>query len=109
MKAPRGRHSDGQPPPPAPCAWALVWSRSRSLGARHSGWASGALQGRETAGRARHVSAAAAEVNHAALNDYRLGHILNALFAANLNGVFSAVALPTGIVKTGVVISNRCS
>jgi hypothetical protein len=26
-------------------------------------------------------------------NDYRLGHILDALFAANLNGVFSAVAL----------------
>jgi len=86
-------------------------------------------------------------LTHAALNDYRLGHILDALFAANLNGVFSAVALkalevyaiptpgcirtprqlrsmgpmrtnhsplerhalPTGIVKTGVVISNRCS
>jgi transposase len=29
----------------------------------------------------------------AALNDYRLGHILDALFAANLNGVFSTVAL----------------
>jgi transposase len=29
----------------------------------------------------------------AALNDYRLGHILDALFAANLNRVFSAVAL----------------
>jgi transposase len=29
----------------------------------------------------------------AALNDYRLGHILDALFAANLNQVFSAVAL----------------
>src|SRR5439155_8840759 len=29
----------------------------------------------------------------AALNDYRLGHILDALFAANLNTVFSAVAL----------------
>jgi transposase len=28
-----------------------------------------------------------------ALNDYRLGHILDALFAANLNRVFSAVAL----------------
>ena len=28
-----------------------------------------------------------------ALHDYRLGHILDALFAANLNGVFSAVAL----------------
>jgi transposase len=28
-----------------------------------------------------------------ALNDYRLGHILDALFAANLNQVFSAVAL----------------
>ena len=27
------------------------------------------------------------------LNDYRLGHILDALFAANLNGVFGAVAL----------------
>src|SRR5262249_34004940 len=29
----------------------------------------------------------------AALNDYRLGHILDALFAANLNRVFRAVAL----------------
>ena len=29
----------------------------------------------------------------ASLNDYRLGHILDALFAANLNRVFSAVAL----------------
>jgi transposase len=29
----------------------------------------------------------------AALNDYRLGHILDALFGANLNRVFSAVAL----------------
>lgn len=29
----------------------------------------------------------------AALNDYRLGHILDTLFAANLNRVFSAVAL----------------
>ena len=29
----------------------------------------------------------------AALNDYRLGHILDALFAAHLNGVLSAVAL----------------
>jgi hypothetical protein len=28
-----------------------------------------------------------------ALNDYRLGHILDALFAANLNQVFSGVAL----------------
>src|SRR5918912_2748240 len=28
-----------------------------------------------------------------ALNDYRLGHILEALFAANLNQVYSAVAL----------------
>jgi Domain of unknown function (DUF4277) len=27
------------------------------------------------------------------LNDYRLGHILDALFAANLNHVFSALAL----------------
>src|SRR5246500_2361840 len=32
-------------------------------------------------------------VTRAALNDYRLGHILDALFAANLNRVFSAVAL----------------
>jgi hypothetical protein len=29
----------------------------------------------------------------AALNDYRLGHILDALFAANLNNVFGAMAL----------------
>ena len=32
-------------------------------------------------------------LTRAALNDYRLGHILDALFAANLNTVFSAVAL----------------
>ncbi len=32
-------------------------------------------------------------LTRAALNDYRLGHILDALFAANLNQVFSAVAL----------------
>ena len=32
-------------------------------------------------------------LTRAALNDHRLGHILDALFAANLNKVFSAVAL----------------
>jgi transposase len=32
-------------------------------------------------------------LTRAALNDYRLGHILAALFAANLNQVFSVVAL----------------
>jgi len=32
-------------------------------------------------------------LTRASLNDYRLGHILEALFAANLNKVFSAVAL----------------
>src|SRR5437762_9262961 len=32
-------------------------------------------------------------LTRAALNDYHLGHILDALFAANLNTVFSAVAL----------------
>ena len=32
-------------------------------------------------------------LTRAALNDYRLGHILDALFAANLNTVFGAVAL----------------
>src|SRR5499426_2831980 len=32
-------------------------------------------------------------LTRATLNDYRLGHILDALFAANLNRVFSAVAL----------------
>src|SRR5712692_2375414 len=32
-------------------------------------------------------------LTRAALNDYRLGHILDALFAANLNKVFGAVAL----------------
>src|SRR5882724_7955440 len=32
-------------------------------------------------------------LTHAALNDYRLGQILDALFAANLNRVFSAIAL----------------
>ena len=32
-------------------------------------------------------------LTRAALNDYRLGHILDALFAANLNRVLSAVAL----------------
>jgi transposase len=32
-------------------------------------------------------------LTRAALNDYRLGHILDALFAANLNKVFGAIAL----------------
>jgi hypothetical protein len=32
-------------------------------------------------------------LTRATLNDYRLGHILEALFAANLNKVYSAVAL----------------
>ena len=32
-------------------------------------------------------------LTRAALNDHRLGHVLDALFAANLNGVFSAIAL----------------
>jgi transposase len=32
-------------------------------------------------------------LTRAALNDYRLGHILDALFAANLNQVFSTIAL----------------
>src|SRR5499427_6814451 len=32
-------------------------------------------------------------LTRAALNDYRLGHILEALFAANLNQVYSAIAL----------------
>src|SRR5215475_11768748 len=32
-------------------------------------------------------------LTRAALNDYRLGHILDALFAANLHQVYSAVAL----------------
>src|SRR5215471_13188965 len=32
-------------------------------------------------------------LTRAALNDYRLGHILDALFAANLNKVFGAMAL----------------
>jgi transposase len=32
-------------------------------------------------------------LTHAALHDYRLGHILDALFAANLNSVFGAIAL----------------
>src|SRR5262245_56819065 len=32
-------------------------------------------------------------LTRAALNDYRLGHILDALFAANLNKVYSAIAL----------------
>ena len=34
-----------------------------------------------------------AGLTRAALNDYRLGHILDALFAANLNRGFRAVAL----------------
>src|SRR5918911_3268442 len=33
------------------------------------------------------------ELTRASLHDYRLGHILEALFAANLNQVFSAMAL----------------
>ena len=32
-------------------------------------------------------------LTRASLHDYRLGHILDALFAANLNQVFSAIAL----------------
>jgi hypothetical protein len=32
-------------------------------------------------------------LTRASLHDYRLGHILDALFAANLNTVFGAVAL----------------
>ena len=32
-------------------------------------------------------------LTRASLHDYRFGHILDALFAANLNKVFSAVAL----------------
>jgi transposase len=32
-------------------------------------------------------------LTRASLHDYRLGHILDALFAANLNRVFSAIAL----------------
>src|SRR5207244_3477417 len=32
-------------------------------------------------------------LTRASLNDYRLGHILDALFGANLNRVFSALAL----------------
>jgi hypothetical protein len=32
-------------------------------------------------------------LTRASLNDYRLGHLLDALFAANLNRVFGAVAL----------------
>ena len=48
----------------------------------------------ETAGSAGDVGAAAAgPATCAALSDYRLGHILEALFAANLNKVYSAVAL----------------
>jgi transposase len=34
-------------------------------------------------------------LTRASLNDYRLGQILDALFATNLNGVFGAVALKT--------------
>src|SRR5262244_788000 len=33
------------------------------------------------------------ELTRASLHDYRLGHILDALFVANLNKVFSAIAL----------------
>src|ERR1043166_462179 len=36
-------------------------------------------------------------LTRAALNDYRLGHTLEALFAANLNKVFSALAVPVAI------------
>jgi hypothetical protein len=32
-------------------------------------------------------------LTRASLHDYRLGHILEALFAANLNKVLSAIAL----------------
>src|SRR2546426_7661959 len=46
--------------PPSPCAWALVWAWSRSLGARDAGRASCPLSGRETARRAWDGGAAAA-------------------------------------------------
>ena len=78
--------------PPHP-AHGLMWSWGRSLGPRDSGWASCPLQGGETAGSAGDVGAAPAGLTRAALNDHRLGHILEALFAANLNKVYSAVAL----------------
>ena len=39
-------------------------------------------------------------LTRAALNDYRLGHILEALFAANLNQVYSAVVLKALEVST---------
>ena len=43
------------------------------------------------------------ELTRAALNDYRLGHILDALFAANLNKVFSAIALKASLNLSGFV------
>ena len=46
--------------PPHAGAWALVWAWGRSPGPRHSGWASCALQGGETAGRAGDGGAVAA-------------------------------------------------
>src|SRR5499425_3863957 len=39
-------------------------------------------------------------LTRASLHDYRLGHILEALFAANLNKVFSALALQALAVST---------
>jgi hypothetical protein len=47
-------------------------------------------------------------LTRASLHDYRLGHILDALFAANLNKVFSAVALnPTATSIFDVRVTIR--
>src|SRR5262245_58762033 len=59
-----GGGNGDRPPDPAPSgAWPLVWARGRSHGARHSGWASCALQSGQTAGRAGHGRAPATGVN----------------------------------------------
>jgi hypothetical protein len=63
LTASGGRDSDRPHYSAPPGAWALVWAWGRSHGSRHSGWASCALQSRQTAGRAGHVGAAATSVN----------------------------------------------
>ena len=71
---------------------ALVWSRGRSLGPRDLD-GHHALYKVGTRLEARGMLALLQPGLTRALNDYRLGHILEALFAANLNKVYSAVAL----------------
>jgi hypothetical protein len=48
------------------------------------------------------------ELTRASLHDYRLGHILDALFAANLNTVLSAIALKALEVYQNMAEDHTC-